>query len=541
MCSDVAQAVAQAVKPAEPRVISALLGLALLLLSPAARSAQLKIVLVGDSTVNDEGGWGPGFKALYTSDVEIINLAKNGRSSKSFRNEGLWQPALDAHPNYILIQFGHNDSHGKGPDRETDPATTFRANMLRYADEARAAGAVPVFVTSIVRRNFTRDGNLVVDSLAPYVDAVRALAAEKHIALIDLYELTRAQAQDAGPAGSILIGRKGPDGKQDNTHLGPQGQQSIGRMAALELARIEPALQRYLKPVHYVVAADGSGDSKTIQYAIDHAPTVSSGQRLIVEIKPGVYHERVIVPRARAGVTLLGSDAAKTVITANMSAKAAGGTFLSATVNVEADDFTAENITFENTFGVGSQAVAIAVHSDRAAFRNCRFLGMQDTLYAAYGRQYYKDCYIAGHVDFIFGNATAVFEDTEIHSLGAGYITAHSRTTPDQTTGYIFRRCRLTGENTGKGVFLGRPWRPYARVVFLDCAMGGHIRPEGWNNWNNTAENEKTAWYAEAGSTGPGAHPSERAAWAHHLTTDDLHRFETRAFLRGNDGWDPAP
>jgi pectin methylesterase-like acyl-CoA thioesterase len=232
-------------------------------------------------------------------------------------------------------------------------------------------------------------------------------------------------------------------------------------MAAREFARLEPAVRPFLvaanpPPLHFVVAQDGSGDSKTIQYAIDHAPTQTGTQRLAIEIRPGVYHERVVVPRGRGRVTFLGKDAASTIITAGMSAKAAGGTFLRSTVDVEADGFEAENITFENTFGVGSQAVALSVHSDRAVLRNCRLLGWQDTLYAAYGRQYYKDCYIAGHVDFIFGNATAVFDDCEIHSLGAGYLTAHSRTTPEQTTGYVFRRCRLTGENTGKGG-LSRP------------------------------------------------------------------------------------
>ena len=136
----------------------------------------VRVVLVGDSTVNDEGGWGPGFRASFGPDVEVVNLAKNGRSSKSFRGEGLWAPALTGKPDYILIQFGHNDGPGKGPDRETDPKTTFRENMTRYVEEARAAGAQPVLVTSIVRRVFTADGKIKRDSLVPYVEAVRELA-----------------------------------------------------------------------------------------------------------------------------------------------------------------------------------------------------------------------------------------------------------------------------------------------------------------------------------------------------------------------------
>lgn len=291
------------------------------------------------------------------------------------------------------------------------------------------------------------------------------------------------------------------------------------------------------------MAADGTGDFKTVQRAVDHvldhAPILGPTQRVIIEIRPGVYHERVRVPPDRPRVTFLGKDAATTVITASMSAKDAGGTFFSAATDVSGAEFEAENITFENSFGVGSQAVAISVHSDRAVFRNCRFLGWQDTLYAASGRQYYKDCYIEGHVDFIFGNSAAVFDHCEIHNRGPGYIAAVSRTTPDMPTGFVFRDCKLTGENTGKGVFLGRPWRAYARVVFLGCWMGDHIRPEGWNNWGNP-ENEKTAWFGERGSTGPGAEAAKRVPWAHALSEAEAAPFATDVLLRGADGWNPA-
>jgi pectinesterase len=143
---------------------------------------------------------------------------------------------------------------------------------------------------------------------------------------------------------------------------------------------------------------------------------------------------------------------------------------------VGANDFHAENISFENSFGQGAQAVALLVEADRAVFRNCRFLGWQDTLYAKSGRQYYKDCYIEGHVDFIFGAATAVFENCHIHSKGDGYLTAHMRFSTSEPTGFVFRNCKLTAANTNKGVFLGRPWRPYARVVFIDTEMDRHIR-----------------------------------------------------------------
>jgi len=213
----------------------------------AADGKPIRILLVGDSTVNDEGGWGPGFADSFGPDVEVVNRAMNGRSSKSFRDEERWTPGLELEPSYVLIQFGHNDQPGKGPERETDPATTYRENMARYVDEARVAGAIPVLVTSIVRRNFDADGKIRRDQLVPYVEAVRRLAEEKNVPLIDLYSLTLAQAEKLGPAGSEEIGRKGPDGKLDTTHLGPKGKQEIGVMAARELVRVVPALKPYLR------------------------------------------------------------------------------------------------------------------------------------------------------------------------------------------------------------------------------------------------------------------------------------------------------
>jgi lysophospholipase L1-like esterase len=223
----------------------------LLLVGAAVHAADegprkpIRIVLVGDSTVNDEGGWGPGFRAFFGPEVEVINLAKNGRSSKSFRTEGLWEPALAAKPNYILIQFGHNDGPGKGPDRETDPTTTYRENMSHYVEEARAAGAEPVLVTSIVRRVFTADGKIKIDSLVPYVEQVRTLAAEMKVPLLDLYASTLAHAEKLGPVGCEDIDARDKDGKRDRTHLGPKGRHAIGTIAARELIQVVSALQPY--------------------------------------------------------------------------------------------------------------------------------------------------------------------------------------------------------------------------------------------------------------------------------------------------------
>src|SRR5215813_6416862 len=241
------------------------------------------------------------------------------------------------------------------------------------------------------------------------------------------------------------------------------------------------------------VAADGSGDFKTVQQAVDHVPD-NNNQPVVIHIKRGVYQEQVRVTRRY--LTFRGEDAATTVLTYRLSALQAGNTRLAFSTLINANDFHAENLTFENSFGTGSQAVALFVDADHASFKNCRFLGWQDTLFVNGSRHYFKDCYIEGHVDFIFGTASAVFEDCTIHSKGQGYVTAHYRMSNDEDTGFVFVRCRLTGENTGNGVYLGRPWRPYARVVFVECWLGPHIKPEGWDNWRDPAR-EKTAWFGE--------------------------------------------
>jgi lysophospholipase L1-like esterase len=212
--------------------------LALAAATPLLAADAPVIVLVGDSTVNDEGGWGPGFRDGVPN-AKVVNLAKNGRSSKSFRDEGSWAPALTRHAAYILIQFGHNDQPGKGPERETDPGTTYRANLVRYIDEARAAGAKPVLVTSIVRRNF-QDGKIVRDALVGYVEATRAVGAAQNVPVIDLYSLTLRQAEELGPDGCADIDARDKDGKRDHTHLGPKGRETIGRMAAAEFLKLFP-------------------------------------------------------------------------------------------------------------------------------------------------------------------------------------------------------------------------------------------------------------------------------------------------------------
>jgi PelA/Pel-15E family pectate lyase len=278
-----------------------------------------------------------------------------------------------------------------------------------------------------------------------------------------------------------------------------------------------------------VVAADGSGDFTKIQQAVDRVPE-NNNRPIVIKIKPGVYHEQVRVSSGKRFITFRGADAKKTVITYRLSAQQAGNTRLAFTTFINAKDFRAENVTFENTYGTGSQAVALFVDAERATFEDCRFLGWQDTLFVNGSRHLFKDCYIEGHVDYIFGTASAVFENCTIHSKGPGYVTAHYRTSDQENTGFVFDRCRLTGTDTGSGVYLGRPWRPYARVVFIECWLGPHIKPEGWDNWRDPSR-EKTAWFAEHKSKGPGAKPTARVAWSKQLTAVEAADFSRERFF----------
>ena len=273
------------------------------------------------------------------------------------------------------------------------------------------------------------------------------------------------------------------------------------------------------------VAKDGSGDFRTVQAAIDAAPSAGA----TIRIQPGTYEEKITIDKPKIQLLGAGADPTQVVLSFNLSSGTAGGTSKSASTTVTGDDFTAENLTFENTFSrshgltqQGSQAVALRVTGDRAVFRRVRFLGYQDTLYAATSgcmnpgpvckpaRQYFKDCYIEGNVDYIFGDALAYFENCEIHSLAHDTvaITAQSKVRPDEKSGYVFNHCRLTAEHGAKKVYLGRPWRSYATVVFLKTEMGPEIMPAGWLEWVQGGQASlPTAYYAEYNSRGPGANP----------------------------------
>ena len=302
------------------------------------------------------------------------------------------------------------------------------------------------------------------------------------------------------------------------------------------------AAQPATYPTSFTVAQDGSGNFRTIQEAINAVRDLSQ-QRVTIHIRNGVYHEKLVIPSWKTMIALVGESRDSTIITNDdYSGKPVPGgrdafgkekmtTNTSYTVLVEGNDFSASGLTIRNTAGRVGQAVALHIEGDRAVISNCRLLGNQDTLYAGTegSRQYYKDCYIEGTTDFIFGEATVVFDSCTIKSLISSYITA-AATTPRQAFGFVFLDCRLIADTAAKRVFLGRPWRPYARTVYIRTEMDSPIVPAGWDNWRN-AENEKTAYYAEFASKGPGASPDGRAKWSRRLKEKEARRYTVENIL----------
>ncbi len=301
---------------------------------------------------------------------------------------------------------------------------------------------------------------------------------------------------------------------------------------------------------------------------------------VVVHIAPGVYEEQVVV--SRPFVTFLGEDAENTVLTYGLGAfevLADGvkrGTFRTASVRIDTHDFLAKNITFRNSAGFGhtvGQALALYVDGDRNIFEDCILLGSQDTLFTAplpptaaapggftgpgefkprtMGRQFYKNCFIRGDVDFIFGSAIAYFDNCTIFSQKPGdrkppespdeeviygYITAAS-TPIEEEYGYVFRNCKLVSDCPPKSVYLGRPWREYAKTVFISCELGEHIHPLGWNDWKKPHGH---FYYGEYNSYGPGALVKERADFSHQLTKEEAEVLTPEIVLGGPDGWNPC-
>lgn len=286
-----------------------------------------------------------------------------------------------------------------------------------------------------------------------------------------------------------------------------------------------------------VVAKDGSGDFTTIQDAI-YASKAFPYQRVMIHIKNGVYKEKVHVYSWNTYVSLIGESKEHTIITfddyfdkINLGRNS---TFHTSTVLVEGNDFIAKNLTIQNTSGPVGQAVALSVNADRCFFENCAFLGFQDTVYTSGEgfKHYFKSCYIEGSTDFIFGEATVLFENCEIHSKTNSYITAAS-TPQGQDFGYVFKNCNLTADENVNDVYLGRPWRKYAKTVFVNCDMGSHIKPAGWHNWSSK-EAEATTFYAEYNCNGEGYKPESRVRWSHQLKTSQVRKYTMENILKSN-------
>lgn len=292
-------------------------------------------------------------------------------------------------------------------------------------------------------------------------------------------------------------------------------------------------------------------------------------------IGAGTYREKLVVTRPK--VTFIGAGHDTVLVYGQgafeeMEDGEKRGTFRTASVRIDAPDFTAKNITFQNDAGFGhtvGQALALYVDGDRCIFDNCRLLGSQDTLFTAplplkeakpggfrgpgeykpriMGRHYFRNCFIQGDVDFIFGSATAWFENCEIYSkmpgdrkppespddeVCYGYVTAAS-TFEDVAYGYVFNNCRLTSDCPPHTVYLGRPWREFAKTVFLNCELGEHIHPLGWKDWNKPHDH---FFYGEYNSTGPGANPEARADFSHQLSEADVAAYTVPNVF---DGWMP--
>ena len=293
-----------------------------------------------------------------------------------------------------------------------------------------------------------------------------------------------------------------------------------------------------------VVAPDGSGHFRTVQSAIDSVPDNNTEPRVIV-IKPGTYKEHLVINERKTLLTLRGEDkdAGKTILTFNrhlgMDDPAEPGKQVETndieSVLIQPDNFTAENITFENTAGDVGQAPAMRAMGDKQIFRNCRFLGWQDTLCVNGKRTYFRDCYIEGRVDFIFGIATAVFENCHLQSKKGGYVAA-AGTKPETPFGLVFLNCKLTG--WGGRAYLGRPWQKGAATAFIGCQLGDHLRPEGWSEIPGF-DNHKSARYVEYKNTGPGAAPHKRPAWTRQLSHAEAQAYTIANILSGKDRWNP--
>ncbi len=327
--------------------------------------------------------------------------------------------------------------------------------------------------------------------------------------------------------------------------MASRNQRTIGLLLALLGGALAPAQAQPANPARpqFTVAQDGSGDFRTVQAAIDAVPDFRKLPTTIF-IKKGRYREKLIVAGCKTMVRLVGEDRDQTVLTYDdyhAQKNRFGeekGTSGSASCYLYGPDFAAENLTFENSAGpAAGQAVAAWVAGDRMQFRNCRFRGFQDTLYtfAPGSRQYYRECLLEGTTDFIFGASTAYFEGCTLTCKPGGKFIAAASTPDTARYGYVFQRCRIGGDAPAASYCLGRPWRPYAKTVFLNCELGPVVQPTGWDEWGKES-NRSTTYYGEYQSTGPGANAAARVTWSHQLTAEQAATYARERVLHG---WNP--
>ncbi len=285
------------------------------------------------------------------------------------------------------------------------------------------------------------------------------------------------------------------------------------------------------------VAADGSGDYKTIQEAINSCKK-NQTQEQIIFIKNGIYKEKLVLDSTYTYLHFIGESKENTIISYGDHVGMDGITTANSyTFIIQADFIKFENLTIENSAGDVGQALAIYLDGDCCSFKNCRLLGNQDTIYngGIDTRQYFYKCYIDGTTDFIFGSAAAVYEKCIIHCKKNSYITA-ANTPEGNQFGLVFIKCKITANDTTDKMYLGRPWRDYAQTVFIKCKMGSHIRPEGWHNWSKP-NREKTSFYAEYKNYGPGSKTDKRVNWSHQLTKEQADIYFLSTIYNGNTDW----
>ena len=530
--------------------------------------SSFTIHLMGDSTMAEkdlpkagaERGWGMMFPNFLDDGVKVVNYAQNGRSTKSFIDLGLWDKVYAAvEPgDYVFIQFGHNDAKEDDPARYAPAYGAYQDNLRMFVDKVREKGGTPVLLTPVARRWFKKDG-LDRNCHTDYPAAMKAVAEEKDATLLDITTPTLDWLESIGDEASkayFMIST----GKDDNTHTVASGARKVTEIVCDKIREQIPEIAAHLRYWHIVVSADGHGDYLTVQEAVNAIPNYSHEEITRVFIRNGVYKEEINIPHTKFRVYFKGESAEGTLLTYDKCAKQtwpgrdfAVGTSGSASIYIHASYITFEDITFENSAGEGKeigQAVAVFTDGDFLFFHRCRFLGNQDTLYTygRYGkfggikRNYFKDCYIEGTTDFIFGTSIAFFENCEIHSKKNSYVTAAS-TLEGQKYGYVFKDCRLTADEGIDKCYLGRPWGAYARTVYINCELGAHIVADGWHHWDKEGkpDTKKNSYYAEYGNYGPGA-AGKRVKWSHALTERQAadYTFE-KVMYQSEDGivWNP--